>query len=84
MISYTYHKTDNQNISRDLKKIVAKKMLKKDPNETIVTWKDVASFYDKYGKFVVFILLIINFFIYWVLISGDLNDKFVNLSIEKS
>lgn len=57
MISYTYHKTDNQNISRDLKKIVAKMMLKKDPNETIVTWKDVASFYDKCGTFVVFILL---------------------------
>lgn len=84
MISYTYHKTDNQNISRDLKKIVAKMMLKKDPNKTIVTWKDVASFYDKCGTFVVFILLIINFFIYWMLISGDLIDKLVNLSIEKS
>lgn len=82
MISYTYHKTDNQNISKDLKKNVAKIMLKKDPNETIVTWKDVASFYDTCGTYVVFILLIINFLIYWMLISEDLIDKFTNLSIE--
>lgn len=82
MISYTYHKTDNQNISKDLKKNVAKIMLKKDPNETIVTWRDVASFYDKCGTYVVFILLIINFLIYWMLISEDLIDKFTNLSIE--
>lgn len=84
MISYTYHKTDNQNISKDLKKNVAKIMLKKDPNETIVTWKDVASFYDKCGTYVVLILLITNFLIYWILISEDLIDKFTNLSIENN
>lgn len=84
MISYTYHKTDNQNISKDLKKIVAKMMLKKDPIETIVTWKDVASFYDKCGTYVVLILLITNFLIYWILISEDLIDKFTNLSIENN
>lgn len=84
MISYTYHKTDTQNISRDLKKIVAKIMLKKDPNETIMTWKDVASFYDKCGTYVVFILLIINFLIYWMLISEDLIGKVVNLPIENN
>lgn len=82
MISYTYHKTDNQNISKDLKKNVAKIMLKKDPNETIVTWRDVASFFDKCGTYVVFILLSINFLIYWILISEDLIDKLMNLSIE--
>lgn len=84
MISYTYHKTDNQNISRNLKKIVAKIMLKKDPNETIVTWKDVASFYDKCGTYVVLIILITNFLFYWMLISEDLIDKFTNLSIENN
>lgn len=59
-------------------------MLKKDLNEIIVIWRDVVSFYDKCGIYVVFILLIINFLIYWMLIFEDLIDKLMNLLIENN